>query len=282
MPYKCQGDHNYRQQPNHGRRGLQDPGYHAQQPMEYSPPHPHAHSEQIQGIAKRHVSASALALTLFSRSLAAVVSGLKLAYLLDICLTRPQAVALLVALRETHSSFQATMFLQTTAGDQTFFINTFVLDEQTVLEGKVWLRLSHGTYEKSLNPPSGVISAFRQILTASTAPDTLCCWTDDDDATLVALAGALLEYPVVYVPSPDMVLLDVLVSICRVVLTGDNDHVLLQFSYPATVAETPTMSTSTLEAIIMDRYTRRLRETQSEWSSVRVEFCMRSEARLCL
>ncbi|KZT56326.1 hypothetical protein CALCODRAFT_497489 [Calocera cornea HHB12733] len=101
-------------------------------------------------------------------------------------------------------------------------------------------------------------------------------------ATLVAIAGVLLEYSVIYVPSPDMYLLNVDVLVCSVILEGDDEHVLLQFSYPAVLTEKSPFDTAAQDAILTDRYTSRLQKTRSEWSSVRVEFTGRQESRLCL
>jgi len=176
------------------------------------------------------------------------------------------------------------MFLHTIDGDQTFFINTCLLNEETVLEDRIWLRLSHGTFAQSYDPPHEVVSLLKTMLSAISARQLmLCYWIDTCTATLVALAGVLLEYAVIYVPSPSTFTLDGEVSICRVVLSGDNEHVLLQFSYPVTLTETPTMGSSNMHpAVLLDHFETRLQKTRCEWSAIRLEFDVRSEIRLCL
>ncbi|KZP01339.1 hypothetical protein CALVIDRAFT_132833 [Calocera viscosa TUFC12733] len=240
-------------------------------------------SEHILSISRHHVRVSHSALVAFSRSLAAVVTGLRVAYLLDISLDALTAEALLGALRQVDALFHTTVFLQTAAGEQTFFLNTCLLDERSVLDDKIWLRLSGGTVEKSCHPPDTVLSALTAIRsTVLGQPSALCRLSDYDAATLVAVAGALLEYPIVYVPSPDLYLLHVEVFTCKVILQGKDEHVLLQFSYPTTFAETPTIRTAAHEATLTDRYTKRLQKTKSEWSGIRVEFNRRFESRLSL
>lgn len=125
---------------------------------------------------------------------------------------------------------------------------------------------------QSPDPPSALLELFEDLRLLGQPVPLLKSLPTLEPAILVALAGCLLEYPAIYVPSPDLCVDAVDLMLWRVLLIGVEEHTLLQFTYPACLVEDVAfLQPDVLLARLKSIFEARLRRVNSEWTTVRVE-----------
>jgi len=222
-------------------------------------------------IARQHILCSQSILEGFCRSVVAVALGLRLSYLLDIQVDQNTCCEFLTELRATFDVFGDIFFLRDEPGDHTFLVNVLLLRRGLNPLKHVWIAVKAGRQECT-GPPPDLIGLFQELRSLDAPAPLLKTLPVLDPATLVALAGCLLEYPAVYVPSPDLWVDGVDLMLWRVVLMGFDQHTLLQFTYPShLVDQVASLQPDCLQARLESTFQARLQRVTSEWTRVRVE-----------
>lgn len=180
--------------------------------------------------------------------------------------------------------------MQDHGGDNTFLVNASLLKCALKTEEPVWIALKNdGQKEVSRTcpqwifrpcdtnqincPPAELTDLLKSLSSLLSNPPLFQELPVSEAATLVALAGFLLEYPAVYVPSPDLYLENVDLALWRVILSGASEHVLCRFSYPTHLMETVSrLLPHVLGPRIELMFRERLGAHACEWTDVRVEW----------